>query len=455
VPPSLPPVIPEERLSTAAAQIGAAALSKVDFHGASDARAPFSAGVAFGHTLYTNTAAIGGGFQEERVDLYLRGLEVGRGLRAYLQATAILWSRRPPSMRFRPDAFTLPLPQLYLWEAELASRDPNRSYTVAFGRIWPWHAPGLTLLDGVQLGWQSKKRPVEVGAYGGLVPNAVDTLPAYQQWAAGVYASASASHGRVLFHEEARAGVRNYPSSGPSIQVESVSQLWVGRRFDLGVDGRVAVAPQVPSSFTLESANLHLGARALDGGRVRLRTYAWFRYLGPVVAEEAALRGERPNLGGALRASVDATLEVGPLFALALDAGGDHDRASALDRLYVAAEARLLRLAHDRVDLAAGYQEELGWVTGRTAYPQIALRILDRLRVCVRASYNEERFTDTDRNQVTRDLGVFASLEARLGRWLELRGSALARVPVTITGNPTPAAPAGVVLNLRLVGTWR
>ena len=52
----------------------------------------------------------------------------------------------PP--RFRPGSGT----ELYLWDAEISHREIDWPTVLALGRIWPWHTPGLPILDGVQLG---------------------------------------------------------------------------------------------------------------------------------------------------------------------------------------------------------------------------------------------------------------------------------------------------------------
>jgi hypothetical protein len=451
--PVLPPMVSPEAADAAATVIAEAPFSKVDFHGKSTTGTSAGAGVTFGHTRWGTTATLGGGYQQERIDLYLRGVDVGRGFLAFAQASAILWTTRPGAPRFRPEGTIVPTPQFYLWEAEVSSRDPNRRFTLSVGRIWPWHAPGLTLLDGAQMGWQSAKRGVEVGGYAGLIPNAVDLAPSYYNWAAGVYSAVSLVRKNLLFHDEARVGVRNLSGAGPVIQVETLAQLWL-RKMDVGLNGRVSVAPQVANSLALESANLHLGLRPLSSAVARLRTFLSVRYLGPIVAQEAVLLNERPSLSGSYRGTFDATLEFGRWLGITAFAGGNYDRDTSLYRFYAAGEVRFLRLFRDRVDVTAGYQEEFGWVTGRTVYPQVSVRLSNRLRVFARASYNEERFNDQNRNVVDRDVGFFGSFELGLLRWLELRGMVMARVPLTILGDSNPNFPAALVANLRLAANW-
>ena len=57
----------------------------------------------------------------------------------------------PAEQRFRHGEVA----QIYLWEAAFSSREVGRQFTISVGRIWPYHTPGLTLLEAASVGGET------------------------------------------------------------------------------------------------------------------------------------------------------------------------------------------------------------------------------------------------------------------------------------------------------------
>jgi hypothetical protein len=441
----LPPVVAVEDLEADAQAIASAGVDKVDFAG----RAHFGSGQALaltgGYASWTAGTDPQSDFRQERLDGSLRVRLGQSGLRLDAAFSALRWHPRPERTRFRPGAET----QFFLWEAELSRRDPDARTVVAVGRLWPWHAPGLSVLDGVQIGRQNQARTVEWGAYGGLVPDPLTLAPDTGAWAGGLYGSLTQAGTKAdlvrLAREEARAGARQVPGTGLVTETELLAQLWLGSSA-VGAGGRAIYLPGSHSS-------------ALDRGYLELRIQAGrvsgglhLRYFGAALdAGEAVLQNVSPSLTGGYHAAGDASWDPLPWLGAGLFADVSRDADSGWSGRDGAVELRLPRLFGDLGGLWLGAEAAEGWLRSRTLYAQVLGRVRDRFRLLARVSASASEFSTAEPNPNTRELDAYLQLDASVGSWLHLRGRSLIRAP--LAEDERELGP-GLVLGLDATGTF-
>jgi hypothetical protein len=439
-----------DALARAGQAIEAAPTELIDFSGVARKLQRAGAGLligSVGHAAYVTVN--GSNFEQTRLELQLNGLDAHwAGFRVYAHLTTVLSSVMPPEQRFRPGDIA----QVYLWEAAFSSRDTGRPFTLSVGRIWPYHTPGLTVLDGAQAGWRRKDGLAEVGVYGGLIPDAVTLYPTGDHYAAGVYfgytlARSGAGSALKILQTDGRLGLRGAPGPGVQLELEWALMASVGRWLDFGVQARGAIGGGDWSTPTFEAGRVHLAIHPLP----TLRIVAAFRYLDTKVDYDA--------LNASLfdpRRTYDANLTLGweprPWLALSVISGADSaggDTAST--RGYVGPEVGLPRLFRGQGGIALGYREEIGWYSGRTVYLQVQGAIGARFRALARISYDEERPSGGTGDEPYREVGFYAFAEGRILRWLTARLTAVGRVGAYPSGEDL-AAPGGLVLRAELVG---
>lgn len=455
-----PTSITEAERSTVAAALESTQVELVEFQGAGR-RAGLALGAtllrgAVGHEAYVSFD--GRQFERERIELSLNGVSIKwAGFRAFAQITAILSSVRPEGQRFRPEAVA----QVYVWETELSSRELGRPYVVSVGRIWTHHTPGLPLLDGAQVGWRHKEGKAEVGAYGGTLPDPITLVPSADRWTGGLYYAQTytgTNRRRLrLLHTEGRLGVRGGVAAGPQLELEWALAAQVGRVFDFGVQARGTIGADDWTKPRFESARLHVGLRPTE----RLRIGAQVRYLGPSFTDYDRLdfAAYGPSTFGGftqeqvVRANADLSWDPARWISLLVQGGYFRDTTADYGRGYAAVELSFPRLLRRAGGLSIGYSEELGWWSGRSANVQWSFLSSDRVRAMLRAAYLEDRPTGGYTDAASRELGLYGFVEARLVRWLSLRGTALARVPLTSSiATEIDLSRGGVVLRAELIG---
>ena len=448
--PTLPPLPPAEKLDRAAAEIAALPVATVEFAGESSFGRERGVDASLGHAFWTNAANLTNGFQQERVDLSLRGIPIGlAGYRAYVEMSAIRWDVRPSNVRFRPGNDT----QFYLWEAELTQRDElGPHYVLSAGRIWPWHTPGLAMLDGVQLGWRSTGGGIEAGAYGGLYPDQQDLAPASDQWAAGAYSSLAHAGSKDdlvrLVRDDTRVGVRNSLTAGSVLEAETQALLGLGAALDFAAGGRFAMASKGDTSPSLESAFGQVGIRP----RPNLRGFVSFRYLGRAVAEDAPLAGEALALQGSYLGTLDVSWDIRRSVGVAVMANADQDAATSRSDVRGSGELRLPKLFRDRGGIALGYEQYTGWIEGNGVYVQAMLHPWEPVLLMSRVSYSMDRYDLREQNAQTRELGAYANIDGRIASWLNVRAALLWRTPISIQGFAPDDQASGLVASLFLAG---
>jgi len=157
--PQLPPLTDEETLRGRAAVIADARYDKVDFAGVRAFAAHTQAAVSPSYVIWHSDPDPRGDYTREEVDGLVHLYDLGgTGMDFHGAFSAVHWGPRAAIGRFQPTAPS----QFYLWQAELSKRRSDASTVFALGRVWPWHTPGLTMLDGVQIGRQSDDQSREV-----------------------------------------------------------------------------------------------------------------------------------------------------------------------------------------------------------------------------------------------------------------------------------------------------
>jgi hypothetical protein len=368
-----------------------------------------------------------GGEHREALDVVIRGAEVADGLTLDVDARAERGLRRE-APRFRPRDDT----QLYLWQAQLTAT-PGDALVLSAGRVLPWGIPGASLFDGALVGVRRHAGDVqaEVGGFGGLVPDPVTTGPAADRATGGGYWVLDGALGRgASFRQEGRVAVVRSPELGtrteasltgrlflPVVDLSDEAHLGAGGRASAGLDaGRVDVTLRPVAGF-------------VAGASYRQTGLAW-----PQLVEPAVFPGRSRG------ADAFAYLDLGRGVRVGATGGLARDLSSGLDRTWIGPELGLPRLLGARGGLTVGYLEETGWLRGRSAYAQLAVRPWDRLRAVARASWTHDSGAGVDRDE----LGLFASAAAELTRNLGLRLSVLSRAAVAVTEEGGGSTPYGV-----------
>lgn len=402
--------------------------------------------VELGHTSWLSNT--GGSFNQERVDVSLRGMPLGAGFRLSLDATAMAWTGRPDGFRSPNRAVA----QLYVREGEVTHREPGQHLALAVGRVWPWYVPGVALFDGAQLGWRSTSGNLEVGGFGGGVPDPVKLEPSFQRLVAGAYVAGqySGDSGSVLrlLQHEARVSFMSAPEYGQRVEAEGRVRAWLGKSADVGAWVRMGLGDaQAPGG--VDAARLDVDVRPSETWRLS----AGARYTGtmaldvPPPLDEPSLRSRTVN------GDLTALWQPAPWLLAGVTGLLSRDIQTGIGRQLVGPEVGLPRLFGTMGGLSAGYLEELGWLRGRSAYLQPVLRPATSLRLLGRVSYFEEQppsgITDM---AATRDLGLYASTEYAPARWLTVRVSVLARFGVSSVSEG--GLPMGLMGNASLAGAF-
>ena len=449
-PPSEPPRLPApptaaELARRRAAIEAAPSAPLVEHEGGGDADAVLGrrmrASAELAHATWAAFETSDGAFHEERVDVSIRGAPVIGPFRVFAELTA-LRRTAPSNVRFRPGEDN----QLYVREAELSAREPGDPWALSAGRLWPWHAPGAPVMDGAQAGWRSREGGAEVGAFGGGLP-APDTLePRTDAWTGGAYWAfrrADDDAAIPFLRHEGRLAMVNVPGLGQLVEAEALVHGSLGRALDMSADLRGRL-----DEPGLTAARFDFGGRPLE----QLRVGGGFRWQD----DEANAIDEVPAVGSR-RADASVTWEPSRYFTLGGAAGHAAELSTTAGRSYAGPELGFPRLFGDAGGLSLGYQEELGFLSGRAGWLQSSLSPSRTVRVLTRLSYFEDRSgSSTDGEPATfREVGLYGAVDTRLLEWLSLSTSLLARAGLPTLGGEleyAAAVPAGIYGTLGLKG---
>ncbi len=445
---AMAPILDDKTLEARAAQIADATIDKVDFNGKRGFRAHGTAEATPGFaTWFTQPNGGNGTYEQERIDGIIRGVEIGNtGFRFDGAFSAIRWTT-PSVERFRPETPT----QFYLWEAEAYRRVQEGGTTLAIGRLWPHHAPGLTLLDGMQLGRENEARSAEGGLYGGLIPTAEGLVPTFDIWTAGLYGALTQSGTKTsrirLARQEMRIGVWHAASTGAVAEGEGLAQTWIGP-VTAGGGGRVRWAVEQGGHAVLENAHVDIGVRpSIDSG-----AGLHARYVGVSLLQEAPLRAEVPLAAGAMHAIADAYRSFSSRLALAGSVGVHREDETGRYQVHGGAELRFPRMFGETGGLWFGATVEQGWMQGETAYLQFLGHFGERFQVMARLSGDGTRFETPTAIANLNELGAYLSVDGALATRLRLRAWSMLRAPFLVQGALPIEASGGGIVGISLAG---
>ena len=445
--PPRPLPVPEddETLDVYTRALADAPQAKVDFVSKAEAGLPPRVWVGISAALFSEPGSPDR-YAYEAIDAEIRHVPIGSGSLRFDGAFTALRRQTTVDPRFRPSVESM----FYLWEAEVTRRERDDRTVFAIGRLWPWHLPGLPMLDGAQIGRRNASGTIEGGVYGGAIPTAVTLSPIDGSWAGGLYAAATEG-GRgaaTAARQEVRVGVRDSATAGPVREAEAVAQIW-SRPLVFGAGGRLRQAPLVDSGPVLELAQGDLRFAPTPS----VRTRAQFRYLGVAAEDQPLLRDEVQTRLGGYYAGLDLSWDAFQRFGIGLLASGNHDRQSDTDQADAGLEFRAPRLFGDLGGMAAGANAGEGWLRTRTAFVQIMART-SRLRVFGRFGAGTTQFADPMPTPLTVELGGNLQIEGVITPWLRITARSLVRAPIVLQGMIPQDRLYGVVSRIDLVGSY-
>jgi hypothetical protein len=448
-PADLPPLTDEATLATRASAVADAPYDKVDFNGAHALAAHTRATLSPGFTIWRTEPDPRGDYSLLKIDGAIQIYDLGAtGVDFQAAFTAMQWGARGAIGRFRPGTES----QFYLWEAELAKRRTDGHTVFAVGRIWPWHTPGLTMLDGLQVGRKNDDDTAEGGIYAGFVPWAMSTAPSLAARAAGAYGTLVETGGRTGFRlarEEARIGVATGPGAGLVTDGELLAQAWLGA-WNVGAGGRALMASSVSPHPIVDRATFDLGARATETFGLGLHA----RYFGPPLPGSVVLLGVTPTPAGSVNVLADAHWSLSSWLGLAGYGGYNRDRDTAQGVGYGSAALSLPRFFAGTGGLSVGGEIEEGWMSGRLGYAELVARLAGRFALVARASVSTTTFEVPSSVLNVDEVGGNLHLDGLVTAWLRLRAWSLIRVPFLIQGAFPTEASYGVVAGTSLTASY-
>lgn len=382
------------------------------------------------HTSVAGLATPGSAFHQERADVAVYGQGLFGGLSFGANLSAIVWSRRPTAFR-SPHTAVAQLQVRELW----AAYQFKNGLQVALGRLTPRKAPGAGIVDGALLGWTAPSGVLALGAFGGSMPSPLTLTPLGGPYTAGAFLAArlgGETVKAVAFEPSLRLAWVGRTGQN-RFETQALMRLWWGTRFDARLEAAAGFGGG-QGTTPLDAVRFDAGARVAE--LVRLRVAA--RYSG----------GGDPWLGAApivpsqaVHGDAWAALELPSGFTLSAQGGAVYDLSTGLAQGRVGPELELPPLAGGALGLALGYDEEFGWLPGRSGYVQALLRPLPRFSIWARASVFHHSLVRRAEGVSGLDGALSLSVDARVWRWIWVRASGWARAG--LTGKPVPAALYG------------
>jgi hypothetical protein len=266
------------------------------------------------------------------------------------------------------------------------------------------------------------------------MPSPVTLTPLGGPYTAGAFVAARLGGETVksaAFEPSLRLAWVGRPGSN-RFETQALMKLWWGTRFDARLEAAAGFGAGAGTT-PLDAVRLDVGGHL---GPVRLRLGA--RYSG----------GGDPWLGTApiapsqaVHADAHAAVELPAGWNLSLQGGGLYDFVTGLAQGRVGPQLDLPPFARGAVLLGVGYDEEFGWLPGRSGYLQLVLRPAPRVSVWTRASLFHHTLAPGAEGVSGLDGALSAAIDVRVWRWFWIRGSGWARAG--LTGSPVPAALFG------------
>jgi hypothetical protein len=416
--------ISEKERSRRMALLISAVVPKVAYSGEDDVEAiRVPARGRIGIEAWAARSGSTGNYQRETVGIYIQERSLGfRGLTGTVDFSTWIWSKQPSGARFRPDKTF----QFYFPEASISYRRHRTPLQLTLGRIRPANLPGLTMLDGSEVGWRFDE-------YGGSVPKISSLGATADQWLLGLYYDQLYPTGdKIYVRHQMRLGLNRTLDFGKRSDFEMRLISALGQTFDVGLELKMGLGGGTLSGFTFDALRADFGMSPTEKVRVQLGGRLLKRQT--VEIAQVIKSGSRDMDGRVL-------LDAAPWVTVGMQGGAAFERlGDELHRYYAGPELRFPRALGLRNALSAGYQEEFGWSRGRMLYVQPISQLSDRVRLVSRASFSQES-TFERRNY---DWGIYSSLEAYLFSMLSLRMSLQVR---------DGSGPFGVVGGIDLTGS--
>jgi hypothetical protein len=442
----------QRKSERAAPEIAAAPIEKVAFERTSvissavALRPPsVEASASAGYQVWSSAGQVNSSYQVSNADVLVRHVPLYAGFGASLDVSALGWTVRPPEERFRPGTAG----QIYVFEASVEQREVGRGYVASVGRIRPWHAPGLVALDGGQAGWRSNDGSIEIGGLAGGLPDLSTLAPSTDRWTAGAYWSASIPLSEpIMFRQDGRLALVSINGSGGHGEGEATAHAIFGRTFDLGAGARIGFAGSTVSGVALDSVRADVGATPIPGLRITGGYRERRNALPDLDPAASAIPGYAPI--ASRHADGMVSYDFAPWVTVALLGGyAQQIDGDGRSRGFVGPEVTFPGALGRLGSIAVGYQEERGWLDGRTGYAQTAFFPTESLSTLFRLSYMEDT---ADGNATAREIGLFARASYAIGSRLSLSALVLARAGLTDADLSIGNGPIGVTARLALSG---
>lgn len=424
-----PPRAPAPLPSESELQRRAAALEATEWRLRTfDTAASLAAGVTrvealFSHTTFTNPNSTQGPFGVQRFDAAVYDVEVWKGLRVSADVTVLNFGAQPLVTR----SYYQQTPVLLVRQLELGFRRADVPLSGSLGRIWLRGAPGVTVLDGAQ-GAFKLSEGLELGAYGGLLPNAAYLSLDTSQWAVGAFGRARFSLGTGAASTVAQLGLRAGWSQrdllGGRAEVGLAASLWKSS----GFEGHLAVELGIGQSQApalLDAARLDLGWRPSE----KVRFSGGVRYRGLPLSGLVEVGTVSPGQR-ALHADLSGSVELQRGVLLGINGGLASDFLSGLWQARFGPELVLPHLFGLPMGASAGYFEELGWLRGRHAFFQVNVAPLGLFRLLSRVSWFHQQGVLNSEGIESQELGGSFALEVTPWRFVNARVLVMGRLPL-------------------------
>lgn len=348
----------------------------------------------------------------------------------------------PAAQRFRPDDAV----EVYVWDASLSALEGP--VVGGIGRFRLRHVPGSPLVDGGQLGVRLLQDRLEVGVYGGVMPDLVTIGPAAERITAGTYSSLRLEIGDAfVILPRLSAGVLASPD-GKRARADVGGELqavWRGVGFvGAAVRGGSGVTGQQgDGSVTISSASADLYLNPVSWWTFNA-TYRLFR--GP--SPDLDLKDTVPKTQASQHGSVGTSLEALPGVLLGAQAGAGLNEESGRLRAWVGPEVSLPSALGDLAGLEAGYRLETGDWPGQSGWLGTRLSLpLTWLQLRVMASELQAAF------ESYREVGVLILSETALTSTITLSGRLNATQGLPMSSGSYRASPTLLIGDVLF--TWR
>ena len=370
--------------------------------------------VSYRHTTWALAGAPGAAFHLEALDVAVRGFQPHRDWRLSLDLGVRLYSGRPATFR---DPVLSPI-RLHVREAEVEWDGPKLAWRFAAGRVWARNVPGLATLDGVQGAWKAAPG-LEVGAFAGLLPEALTAGISTERWTVGAYQSWEwRGTGAVkLFRQAVRAAAVGRPE--PRGEVELAAQASFEHPVDVEAAARVGFGD---GPFMLDAARLAVGWRPIRPLYFQVSGRYTGRLPYEVVAPLAPATGTP-----ALHLDGSAGWEPFSGLVIAARAGFARDFDAELSRFYAGPELAMPRLFGGNGGLRATWLEETGHQGRRSVWLTADYELFELARVWTRLSWEQQAPSEGTGTWAAHELGALLAVDFRLPFGFGLTASAQVR----------------------------